>query len=200
MEWLKKILENANVVDGKLDIDGLMKSINSEFPKNAVPKDKYNEVSEAKKQLETDLKDRDTQLETLKKSVGDNEALKNQITSLQNENKTKDDEYKQKIKDLTINSAITLELSGKVHDIDLVSRLVDKSKVILAEDGTSTGLKEQIEALQKEKSFLFMTGEKKTPYNPGNGDQGTKSLASTIAAERNNQGSENPYAKAWEQN
>lgn len=200
MEWLRKLLENANVTDGKLDIDGLMKSINTEFPKNAVPKDKYNEVSEVKKQLENDLKDRDTQLETLKKSVGDNESLKNQITSLQNENKTKDDEYQQKIKDLTINSAIKLELSGKVHDIDLVSGLVDKSKVILADDGTSTGLKEQIEDLRKDKSFLFTTGEKIIPYNPGNGDSETKSLASTIAAERNNQGSENPYAKAWEQN
>lgn len=200
MEWLRKLLESADVVDGKLDIEGLMKSINSEFPKNAVPKNTYNEVSEAKKQLETDLKDRDTQLENLKKSVGDNETLKNQITSLQNENKTKDNEYQQKIKDLTINSAIKLELSGKVHDIDLVSGLVDKSKVILADDGTSTGLKEQIEALQNEKSFLFKTGEKKTTYNPGNGDKGIKSLATTIAAERNNQGSENPYAKAWEQN
>ena len=39
----------------------------------------------AKKKLETDVAERDKQLKTLKESAGDNEALKTEITKLQNE-------------------------------------------------------------------------------------------------------------------
>ena len=31
MEWLKAILEKAKIEDGKLDIDGVMSTVNSEF-------------------------------------------------------------------------------------------------------------------------------------------------------------------------
>lgn len=199
MEWLRRLLENAQVTDGKLDIEGLMKSVNTEFPKNAVPKDKFNEVSEAKKQLETDIKSRDTQLEDLKKSAGDNDTLKTQIATLQSENKTKDTEYQQKIKDLTITNAIKLAIAEKAHDVDLVSGLFDKSKLILGDDGKISGLDEQMKSLQDDKSFLFKSIEKKNNYNPTDGDNGSKSLASTIAAQRNEKGSNNPYASAWEQ-
>ena len=42
MEWLKAILEKAKIEDGKLDIDGVMSTVNSEFPKYAVPKNVFN--------------------------------------------------------------------------------------------------------------------------------------------------------------
>ena len=38
MEWLKAILEKAKIEDGKLDIDGVMSTVNSEFPKYAASK------------------------------------------------------------------------------------------------------------------------------------------------------------------
>lgn len=199
MEWLKRLLENATVTDGKLDIEGLMKSVNSEFPKNAVPKDKFNEVSEAKKQLETDIKARDKQLEDLKKSAGTNEELKTQIATLQADNKAKDTEYQNKIKDLTVTNAIKLAISEKAQDVDLVAGLFNKEKLIVSEDGKITGLDEQLKTLQTEKSFLFKTGQIKIDYNPTGGNGGEKSLASTIAAQRNQQATDNPYTNSWEQ-
>lgn len=199
MEWLKRLLENATVTEGKLDIEGLMKSINSEFPKNAVPKDKFNEVSEAKKQLETDIKARDKQLEDLKKSAGTNEELKTQIATLQADNKAKDTEYQNKIKDLTVTNAIKLAISEKAQDVDLVAGLFDKEKLIVSEDGKITGLDEQLKTLQTEKSFLFKTGQTKIEYNPAGGGDGENSLASTIAAQRNQQATDNPYTNSWEQ-
>ena len=49
MEWLKAILEKAKIEDGKLDIDGVMSTVNSEFPKYAVPKNVFNDkVTELK--------------------------------------------------------------------------------------------------------------------------------------------------------
>ena len=52
-----------------------------------VPKSRFNEVNEEKKTLTATVADRDKQLETLKKSTGDLDALKNQIKSLQAANK-----------------------------------------------------------------------------------------------------------------
>jgi hypothetical protein len=123
---------------------------------NWIPKDKFNEINEAKKQLETDIKDRDTQLTDLKKNAGDNEELKKTITQLQTDNKKKDEDYQAKIKDLSINSAIKLTLGNDAHDSDMVAGLVDKSKLMLGEDGKVTGLDEQIKSLRESKAFLFV--------------------------------------------
>lgn len=160
MEWLRKLLESATIKDGKLDIDELMKSINTEFPKNAVPKDKFNEVSEAKKQLESDIKERDTQLETLKKSTGDNAELQKQIETLQTDNKKKDEEYQAQLKDLQISNAIKLAVADKAQDAELVAGLFDKSKLILSDDGKIMGLEDQLKSLQESKAFLFKQEEK----------------------------------------
>ncbi|MGU9008450.1 phage scaffolding protein, partial [Clostridium perfringens] len=74
-EEIRKQYENIDLVDSS----------------KYVEKSKFDEVKQAKKQLETDIKDRDTQLEDLKKSAGDNAALKQQIESLQADNKKKDE-------------------------------------------------------------------------------------------------------------
>jgi len=39
--------------------------------------------------------------------------------------------------------------------MDLVAGLVDKSKLILSEDGKVTGIEEQLKTLKETKSFLF---------------------------------------------
>lgn len=125
--------------------------------KTFVPKTRFDEVNNAKKQLETDIKDRDTQLETIKKSVGDNEALKNQIETLQAENKTNKEQFETELKELQISNAIKLAIADKAQDAELVAGLFDKSKLILGEDGKITGLDEQVKTLKESKPFLFKT-------------------------------------------
>lgn len=44
MEWLKKILEGAVVTDGKIDVEGLSKSIGEEMAKHTVTKDVYDDM------------------------------------------------------------------------------------------------------------------------------------------------------------
>ena len=46
MEWLRKIIENAKVDDGKIDIEAIMKEVNLTFPRNAVPKSEFNSINE----------------------------------------------------------------------------------------------------------------------------------------------------------
>ena len=145
-----------------------------------IPKTRFDEVNEAKKQLDKDIKARDTQIEDIKKNAGDNEELKKQIETLQTENKTTKEKYEADLKDLQISNAIKLAIADKAQDADLVSGLFDKSKLILGDDGKITGLDEQLKSLQESKAFLFKTGKTETNYNPAGGKE--------------NKGS-NPFAK-----
>lgn len=134
-----------------------------------VPKSRFNEVNEEKKTLTATVADRDKQLETLKKSTGDLDALKNQIKSLQEANKKAQEEADAKMKELRINDAIKLAIVDKAQDVDIVSSLFDKTKLILGDDGKITGLDEQLKELQKNKAFLFKQAGPNPKYDPKGG-------------------------------
>ncbi|MFR3498675.1 MAG: phage scaffolding protein [Paraclostridium bifermentans] len=159
-----------------------------------IEKSKFDEVKQAKKQLETDIKDRNTQLEDLKKSAGDNATLKQQIEQLQNENKKKDEEYQAELKDLKLTNAIKLAITDSAQDVGLVSGLIDKSKLILSDDGKITGLDEQINGLKEGKSFLFKSEESNNntniqftkSTNGGNSGATPKSLSELMQAKNAN--------------
>ena len=131
--------------------------------KGYVPKARFDEVNNEKKKLELDVRDRDGQLETLKNSTGDVEALKQQISTLQADNKAKDDAHAAEIKKLKIDSAIETALTNaKAKNATAVKALLkDLDKAELAEDGSIKGLSEQITALQKSDSYLFEAKETK---------------------------------------
>lgn len=160
MDWLKELLKKAGVEEAKLD--GVVGDINKELPKHMVPKDKYNDLSEAKKKLETDLQARDGQLEELKKTAGASEDLKKQIETLQTENKTAAEKYDADLKDLTLTNAIKMALTGKVHDESLATGLIDKTKLVIDGDKI-VGLDEQLKGLQESKAFLFKPADGSQP-------------------------------------
>ena len=137
--------------------------------KSYVTKERFNEVNEAKKALETQVAERDTQLETLKKSAGDVEGLKTKIEELQTANKTTTTDYETKLKELQITNAIKLAIADKAQDVDLVAGLFDKSKLILSGNGKITGLDEQVKTLQEGKAFLFKPAAGKPGYVPAAG-------------------------------
>ena len=147
------------------DIKSKYKDIDLVDSANYIEKSKFDEVSQSKKQLEKDIKDRNKQLEDLKKSTGDNEELKKQIEQLQSDNKKKDEDHQAELKDLKLTNAIKLAISGKAQDTDLVAGLIDKTKLILSEDGKITGLDEQVKSLEENKAFLFKS-EEKNSNNP----------------------------------
>lgn len=168
MEWLKTLIEK-HTKDGVVNQEELIKEVNTEFPKHAVPKDKYNTLAETKTKLEKDIETRDTQLEELKKV--DAEGLQKQIETLQEENKTSKENYDKELKDLQLTNAVKLALNGKVHDEDLASQLIKKEELILSEDGKVVGLDAQITSLKESKAFLFKEDAKNNDNQQQSGFQ-----------------------------
>ena len=138
--------------------------------KGYVPKARFDEVNTEKNQLKTAKEDAEKQLESLKESVGDNEALKKQITDLQNAAKQKDADHENEIKALRMSNAIRAAIGSTAQDADLVAGLIDQTKRILGDDGKVTGLDEQLKTLKEEKAFLFKAedpGKNKPGINVG---------------------------------
>jgi len=129
--------------------------------KGFIPKSRFDEINTAKKKAEDDLKDRDKQLEDLKKSSGDAAELTKKIETLQTENKAAKEKYEAEAKELRMGTAVKLALAGKVHDPDIVAGLLDKTKIELDDNGNiKAGLDDQIKALQTSKAFLFVPEDK----------------------------------------
>lgn len=124
-------------------------------------KAEYDALKQERDSLAAQVTERDGQLETLRKSAGENEALTKQIADLQAENLAAKQQYEADMKALKLSTAIKLALGDTAQDADLVAGLFDKSKLILSEDGKVTGLEEQLKSLKKEKAFLFK--EEKAP-------------------------------------
>ena len=141
-------------------------SANTEQLKGFIPKARFDEVNNAKKQAEKDLSERDKQLETLKNSTGDVETLKNTIKQLQNENKATKEQYEANISKIKLENAIDNALgNAKAKNSKAVRALLDMEKIKFENDNLS-GLNEQIEALKEAEDSKFLFEEIKEPAKP----------------------------------
>ncbi len=165
---IKELLKNIGVAEDKME--AAEKAVKDYLDGDFVTKARFNEVNESKKSLTDQLAERDKQLTALKKSAGDNEGLKKEIETLQAANKQQKAEFEAQAKALKIETAVKLAIADSAQDTDIVAGLIDKAKLILGEDGKVTGLTEQVEALKKDKAFLFKSAPGSNPqYNPNGG-------------------------------
>jgi len=173
MEWLKAILEKAEIKDGKLDVDAVMNAAQKEFPKHAVPKDDFNNKV---KELETA---NDTITE-LKKSNGDNADLQKKIG-----------EYETEIKDLKVSAEKTaktyalkesLAKHGVLDPDYLIYKAGGLDKFNFDKEGKPVGVEDAVKPYKEDAAMvhLFKQEQQKPPYNPKNGGAG---------------GTTNPFAK-----
>ena len=133
----------------------VMESLNGNF----VTKNRFNEVNTELTNTKATIKERDGQLETLKKSTGDVEDLKEQIATLQKDNKAKDETHEAQIKQMKMDAAINVALSvAKARNPETVKPLL-KAFLDNAElEGESIkGLDVEIKKLVEadETKFLF---------------------------------------------
>ena len=170
MEWIKTILEKHTGEDGKLNLTEAIKEINKQAPDNVVSKDEYNTVVDAKVQLAKDVKARDKQLEDLKKD-GSVEDLKNQLAAAQEANKKAKKEHDAEIANMKFDTAIEKALANAIHP-DLLSGKIDRTKLKLSNDGSVTGLDEQVKVLKEIYKDQFGNGKAGNKLNNPDGRSG----------------------------
>ena len=162
MEWLQKILSNAVYGDdGKLDVEATMKKINEEAPKHIIPKEQYNGKV---KELET----ANQTIGDLKKNNADNEELQKTIKAHEGTIKQLKADHDKEIKGMRIDAAISKVLSvNNVKHADLLAGKLDREKLIVSDDGTVSGLDEQVKGLKESYEDLFgPTIAGRSPSNP----------------------------------
>lgn len=122
--------------------------------KGFIPKTRFDEVNDAKKQLETDIKTRDEQLEALKKV--DAAGLQAEIDRLQGENKVAKEKFEADLKQLKIDNAVEKALTdAKAKNIKAVKALLDLQNAEL--DGENIkDLEDQLKKLQETEDTKFL--------------------------------------------
>ena len=185
---LKEILEKCGVEEEKVNQIVSAMSEAKIYTTNLENADvRYNKVQEQKKQLEEASKNYEKQLKELSKNNTDNEELKKQLEQLQLSNKEMEANHKKEMEKLQFDFELDKGLtSSKCKNNKALKALLDMNSIKL-EEGKLTGLQEQIEALQKDASYLFDT--ETTPagsgFNP-NGGNVPEEKDSFLSAFRNN--------------
>lgn len=156
-----------------------IKNVLDALKKGYVDKATLEQKTAEIKNLTEQVKERDTQIESLKKFEGDNSELQAKIKEMETTNKTKADEYTQTLLQERKKSAVRFALledeGGKPFDVAMVAGMFNLDTINLNEDGTiANGFKEQNETLRKDKAFLFNTVQ-------GQQNQGTKRVGNTPA-------------------
>ncbi|MTI95393.1 MAG: hypothetical protein FH749_07875 [Firmicutes bacterium] len=177
MDFLKEHLgeELYNKVTEKLKGNDKVKLANLASG-DYIGKEKFTSLETAKKNLEGQLKDRDTQLETLKKSAGDNENLKAEIAKLQKANTDAQADFDAKLKAAQLDYQLENRLlkEGAINT-KAVKALLDQSKISL--DGENLiGVDDQLKELKEKEKWAFVEPKTDVPGaggNPAPGEQTT---------------------------
>lgn len=152
-----------------------------------IPKSRFDDVNNAKKNAESLLAERDKQIEDLKVSAGASDDLKKQIEKLQADNKAAVEAKDAEIKSIKINNAVnTALLSAGAKNIKAVMALVDMDKVKLSDKGDISGIDEQIEALKgsDDSKFLFKEDKPSTTIKGAKPVSGNTGGAGAITKEQ----------------
>lgn len=161
MENLKQILgeELFSQVEAKLEGKKIMVDDG-----NFIPKSRFNEVNEARKELDKKLAEKDKQLTEISKKYSENQDLVKEIEELKASNAKAVEEYESKLKANEFNYALDTALNGaKCRNLKSVKANLDMDSIKF-ENGKLEGLDSQLKALKESDSYLF---EDVVPANTG---------------------------------
>jgi myosin heavy subunit len=149
----------------------LATKVMGELDGNFVPKTRFNEVNEENKTLKTAAKEHEKQLETLKAAAGDNENLKEQIATLQQQNKDQQKAHETELKQLKFDNALESALvAAGAKSTKAVKAMLNVDNVKLNDDGKFSGLDEQLTALKTSDAYMFaeqQTNQTFKGFQPG---------------------------------
>lgn len=162
---LKEILKKHGIEENS--IQEILKSMEESkvyITKEQNIDERYSKLKGQKTELEKMIADREKQLEELTKNASNNEDLKKQLEDLQKLNDSTKVEYESKISrmefDYTLDNALK---SAKCKNNRALKALLNMDNLEL-KDGAINGLKEQLESLRENDSYLF---EDTMPSNTG---------------------------------
>ncbi len=168
--------------------DDVAAKIIDDYGKNYVSKAQFNAKNEELKAAKAEHETMTKELDGLKKANKDNADLSAQIDALKTAAKERDAKYKADMDAFKMTAAIDMALTkAKARNPKAARALLDESALKLKDDGSVSGLDEQIAALQKSDAYMFNgstpSGIKPGDVNPpaGGDDQG-KSMEATIDA------------------
>jgi len=186
LEWLKTLLGAAYTPE----IDT---AVAQEIGKGFVARTDFNakaakvtELEAEVTQLRGDVKTRDTQLEELKKSAGDNADLKKQIEDLTAQNKADKAAHDKELATVKLMAAVDAELTaaGSKNNTAVKAVLADflkdasilDGKVTSKVNGESVTLAARVEAMKKDAATDFLCGAaaKYEGWKPGDSGDGKK--------------------------
>ena len=146
----KEQLQALNLTDEQIN------AIIEDYGKNYVSKTQFNEKNDAYKQAKKEIENLPADINNLYETNKANEALQSQIKELQDAATQREADYKESIKTLKIDTAITkaLSKSGAMNET-ILTGLLDRTKIAIGEDNTITGIQEQINALKESDPYLF---------------------------------------------
>jgi hypothetical protein len=173
MEWIKKILEETKVEENKIDIESIIKAVNTEFPKHAVTKSDFNNINEQLKTANATIKSFDGKFteEDVTKLKKDHEA---EIKRIEAEQKKKDEE-----KDFED------WLNGEFKDVKSIDDVSLKANLDIEalknSEDRKANLAEQLKPIQESKGYLFDTSNTQENENVYNYDpQGGSNPPNTL--------------------
>lgn len=154
------------ILDGIDNKEKLIEEINLEVGKNFVPRSDFNAKNEELKQTTKELEEREKKIEALSTTEADRDSLIKTIEQLKADNKETAERFTEEMKELRIANAIEREVASIANSdaIDLIPKLINKETLILNDDGSVLGLKEQIDNLKEQRKSLFKSEDTTKPH------------------------------------
>lgn len=158
-------LDNATEIENKIN-DALKEAGCKIFVDDGkeniyVPKSRLDSKISELKSSNDKIKELNTQIGTLKDELKDTEGASEKIKVLEDSIAN----YDKTVKEMQLNNAVkdmALEFKAKDNTGKDILAFLDKSKITVGTNGEVTGIKEQVESLKKEKSYLFEIEEPET--------------------------------------
>ena len=167
---LKKLLGDLYTEEIAKKLEGKELVLKSD-QENTIPKSRFDEVNNAKKDLAKQVKEYQADLEKLSKGNTDIEALKQQLAD-----KSKEfTDYQENIEKQQLNNKKSEAIMSKLKQLNalnpkLLAREFELDSISFDDDGGLVGVKDTFERLQKEYSAQFGKVDTKAPdVNTGEG-------------------------------
>jgi hypothetical protein len=149
-----------------------------------IPKSRFDEVNNEKKELKTQLGLRDSQITELQTKFKTNEELAKELDNYKSLNTKAEQEFNTKLQQVKFDYELNQALAkANVRNTKAAKALLELDKIKLEND-TLVGLDEQLKVLQEKETYLFATKEPSVPPVAGIRLDGANSKSANLVEQK----------------